>query len=292
MEVLYKNAGRPYEKSKELFSDAADNCRFNHMYESEIGRALDCPLELQHAELIACVPSIFVKYYKDQRRLEEVVESYPKLFSYCENVVQQDMQHKLMERKEIPTEKSQNVSRKIKFLLFGIFAGLLTLISIIGYFLMFPPTEPMYSCANLSENQLQKLLNSTVDFQGVPVIFGDLFKRNSAVCKNLTETEVTTMLKIFQNDQLKFDGSIFYRNFTAEENEQLRRRSPKDQRYFTMDDIAYLEVMEINLNESIKEHEEPDLEDNVYMKYMGKKFGGFGIKVSGIFSSSCDLFAN
>ncbi|KAL7013248.1 hypothetical protein ACKWTF_015296 [Chironomus riparius] len=57
--------------------------------------------------------------------------------------------------------------------------------------------KPLNSCKDLTNEQLLKIFESTVDFQGVNVIFGDLFGRKSSDCEHLRPQEIAEMLNAF-----------------------------------------------------------------------------------------------
>jgi hypothetical protein len=144
--------------------------------------------------------------------------------------------------------KYQSISGCWKYQIKIILALIIALPFIIwfGIRLAMPYIEPLYSCRNLTDDQRSKLFKSTVDFQGVNVIFGDLFGRNSSACKPLSTQEVTNMLKVFESGKFVDNHTEIYENFTIEED-------------FTKDEDSLDIINQIYTKYSTRKFREPDL---------------------------------
>lgn len=77
--------------------------------------------------------------------------------------------------------------------------------------------ETIYDCKNLTNDLRMEIFNSTVDFQGVPVFFHELFGENSSACEDFSSKEIGSILKLLNSDtkiKIKNDPVLDVKNST------------------------------------------------------------------------------
>ncbi|XP_070493074.1 uncharacterized protein [Chironomus tepperi] len=197
MHLVYRNYGCPYyshEKfTRKLFDKISKICHFNRHKDELINLVYHYPLDMQHSELVAHYSYMLVKYSAIPFKMEECEVNYSDLFKYSKEQIAHDMQHKIpMIRKDIidPVHIKSHFKRNflISLIIFMSFAVLLT------FMLTISNIESVYNCTSLTDDLRTKIYQSTVDFQGVNVIFGDLFGRNSTACEDLSPLDVIKII--------------------------------------------------------------------------------------------------
>jgi len=280
LNLVYNNSCLPYysneEKVKKTFSKISDLCKLNRHKEDFINLVYFYPQDMQHSELIAQYSYMLVKYSKIPFKMEENRVNYSDLVQFCEDLVAHDMQVRIP---DIVDNKSRpQVDQDKSSLPFYIFTMALILSLPFAIWLVVilttPDIDPLYSCGNLTDDLRSNIFESTVDFQGVNVIFGDLFGRNSSACEHLSPQEVTRMLKVFDSGKFVDNYTGIYENFTADENLRIAGKvNPKWE-------VGYKKIMDENMNHVIYEEKNQDSQDNIYMKYMNKEFREPALKVN------------
>ncbi|XP_070502944.1 uncharacterized protein [Chironomus tepperi] len=215
--LVYHNQCRPYcstndEKIIERFSAVTSKCQLRAHNEDLIDMVFKYyPKNLHHAELIVRVPHMIVKYSNDDKKLKENQTLFSELFKFTEEVTA-DYMEKSLPNIEIKAEEEilkfadRTKKQKRQIYRLWIFSAFLT-VSIpfliwLTWRLAFNPIEPIYSCANLTDELRPKIFNSIVDFQGEHVIFGDLFGRNLTSCESLSTDEIRNMLKVYDSNEM------------------------------------------------------------------------------------------
>lgn len=294
MFLVYKNLCKPYtitnEKNKNEFCKIVTKIRReNGGFEDLVKFVLGYSPDVWHAELIVRVPHMIVKYSNDKEKLDECRKVYPELFRYFEETVYKDLKSELPRIKSRAEEKALKLKKcsKRQSLVLAILAILLPTVVWLAIMINEPIIEQFYSCDNLTDDLRLKMFSSTVDFQGVNVIFGDLFGRNASSCKFLSPNEITSILKIYDSGMFVENHTSVYENFTAIENERIL--SSVDISYLEKNigkvsmnhnEEALLNITYMNGNQTVNEMINPDAEKNIYAKYIKNKFRVPGKKVS------------
>jgi hypothetical protein len=225
MLLVYNNFCKPYYETEEaaikLYTKIADICQSRKDSEYIMSLVFRYHPDMRHAELIVRVPQLMVLYSKNQTQADNCRKIYADLYRFCEQFIAYDMQSQLPNIKSTTEEKVQDFKqcnrRQTKILISLTFS--IPFAIWLAIFIAMPYIEPIFSCGNLTEELRSKIWESTVEFQGVNVIFGDLFSRNSSACEHLSPQEVTRMLKVF-------DSGKFVDNYTGIDGETARYREP------------------------------------------------------------------
>jgi len=268
MLLVYNNFCRPYYESEvhavNLYTKIAAICQAKVGGEELVKLAFSYLPEMQHAELVVRVPQLMVLFSKDKTKMEKCHQLYPDLFKYCDFCVSVDMQNHLPNIKSTAEEKVHEFRKcnKIQTKILVTLTVTLPFVVWLAILLAMPYIEPLFSCGNLTDELRSNIFESTVDFQGVNVIFGDLFGRNSSACEHLSPQEVTSMLKVFDSGK-----------------------------FVTTDENLKLDKVESSFNDSNPENmkkmnEDSDANSQIYIKYSKTKFREPILKVFSTFNAS------
>ena len=217
LHLVYHNDCRPYYDDESdvitQFTRIALLCKLRHDKEPLIACVYNIySNELQHAELIVRVPHMIAEYSNNPEKLQEIRQIFPELFQFAENITAVDMENSLMDIEVQAEDEIKKFSHRVKkqeqenfwLWIFSVFCILTLPLMVYITLWMSDTSKPVYKCANLTD-QRYKVLESTVNFQGVPVIFQDLFGNGIDSCQYLKSDEIGKMLDTY-NDKKFIDA--------------------------------------------------------------------------------------
>ncbi|XP_070507982.1 uncharacterized protein [Chironomus tepperi] len=224
LHLVYHNDCKPYFDDEldiiKNFTKIALFCKMRQEKEILIGCVFNnYPKELQHAELIVRIPHMIAEYSNNPKKLQEKRQIFPELFQFAENITAVDMEYSLTaiefeaenEIKKFEHRLKKEERENFWLWIFSIFCILSLPLMVYITLWMSETSKPLYSCANLTD-QKYKIMESTVNFQGVPVFFKDLFGNDTNSCEDLTTQEIGKMLEVYDSNQFINAGVNVYKD--------------------------------------------------------------------------------
>jgi len=227
--LVYNNNCKPYPNSEEnktllnKFSQITSNCEENKHAEILIQYVFEYNSCQQHAELAVRVPHMIVEYSNDKKMIATRRENFPELFKFIENETANDMEEALATiqikadvKMKKYTHRMKSKNRQIVWLwILSAFLILMVPLAALITMLVFNTSNPIYTCANLTDKVRPKVFGSTVNFQGVPIIFSELFGKNLTACNVIDTNEIGQIIKAYDSNQFIANVYAEQRNFTA-----------------------------------------------------------------------------
>ncbi|XP_070493069.1 uncharacterized protein [Chironomus tepperi] len=222
MHIVYDNCCLPYshkdEKVMKLVTKISNYCQQHRHNDDMINLVYYYPLDMQHSELVAHYAYMLVKYSAIPFKMEQIKVNFINLSKFCENLVANDMQHRLCDIMD--SQSAPEHGSTVKLCKFYILTAMLIVFGVLLTFMLtISNIESVYNCTSLTDDLRTKIYESTVDFQGVHVIFGDLFGRNSSACEHLSPLDV---MKIIDS------GGTANKNYKMDKTKEIGRKDKSE----------------------------------------------------------------
>ncbi|XP_070494010.1 uncharacterized protein [Chironomus tepperi] len=174
LHAVYGNKANPYTKldreAEKRFQKVINACKVNKDNEEVISAVYEnCEKHVQPSELIVRPAQLIAMYIHQPEKLKEVVEYFPELFEYFENVI------------------------------CGIDDSVMDIDGRVAW-------KSSYVYSRLTDSNKVKVQNSLVNFKNVKVKLSELVPENSTFFESLTSEQIVKLLK---NGFLDFDDPHF-----------------------------------------------------------------------------------
>lgn len=208
MFLVYNNRAKPYKendlKTEARFDEIFNECKRVKKSEEIVDLVYtDYEEEVQHTELIVRVPHMMALYLNKLQILKQKRKFFRSLFDFYEQSCVPQMEKELpnIERRFCPIKRAEkSVKRQKRWIFFLIIS---IVIGSILSALLITSLLPI-SWAELDESEKEIVKNSSVDFYGVDVKFGELFANDSKAYEMLSTKQIKGALKGDPDELSKF----------------------------------------------------------------------------------------